>query len=86
MSAFYFCVGVASPGQPLWLKGVAYPGAWCKPRGTATVENDDCVYFYRVRRAERRAFKTWAADAFDGGMNLNRLRGSFPNYHVVTCG
>ena len=85
MSPSYRCLGVANPGQPLWFNGAAYPGAWCKPRGTATVENDDFVYFYRVPRAERGAFKAWAADAF-GGMNANRLRGSFPNYRVATCG
>lgn len=52
-------VATAYPGRPAWINGAPYQ-TWERPRGTVAIDDGDCTFFYRVSRAERRAFKVWA--------------------------
>lgn len=75
-------VATAYPGRPAWINGAPYQ-TWERPRGTVAIDDGDCTFFYRVSRAERRAFKVWAENAFQRGLSVVRIAGAWPAYHVI---
>lgn len=49
-----------------------------RQRGEVSVEHDSKVYFYKIRRADLREFKSAAFTAF----GVRALKGVYPRYEV----
>jgi hypothetical protein len=74
--------GTARPGKPATINGFPCSN-WCQPpRGHVVITKDEEASFFRVSRSERRAFKTWAEQAFQRGLTTVRISGAWPCYGI----
>lgn len=75
--------GTSYRGRAAWIAGDAFHSWGEVPRGCARISTDGDAYFYRVKKGERRAFRKWAAIAFQRGLSTCRITGAWPRYEVV---
>jgi hypothetical protein len=51
-------------------------------RGHAQVYDDGKIYEYHVPKGERRAFRSWLAEAFAMRGRIAKITGAYPHYEI----